>query len=110
MDLYAYQRAIHGDDATQKELAPKAGVNPCRISQWKADHPEFEAWLEERVEYYRADIHEVLAAVARKNLDDFRFWEAMALKYNFITKAPAAPKDADGEASKLQIVYSEGNG
>lgn len=83
MEFFAYTRAKLGDDAFDAEICRQCGIRPETSSRWKSVDG-FEEWLEARIAFYRADIHKVLEQVAIKNLDDFRFWEALAKKYGFI--------------------------
>lgn len=91
-EYYAYCRAKLGDDAFDKAVAAKAGIRPETSSIWKQQEGYLE-WLEMRVAYYRQDVNFLLEAVALKNLDDFRFWDAMAKKFGFVNDdgKPGAP-------------------
>jgi hypothetical protein len=109
-ELYAYLRARHGDDETQKALAALMHVTPPLISKWKALQG-FNDWLTERVAYYRTDIHELLEQTARRKLaEDFRYWQAMALKYGFIKEseggqdAPAAVPSPLNEEAWARVI------
>lgn len=84
-EYFAYCRAKLGDDAFDRDIANKAGIRPETSSMWKRIEG-YEEWLESRVAYYRQDVNFLLEAVALKNLDDFRFWEAMAKKYGFVNE------------------------
>jgi hypothetical protein len=87
MELYAYLRAKHGDDATQKSIAGLMHVTAPLISKWKSKQG-FEEWLEDRVCFYRSDIHALLEQAARRKLiEDFRYWQAMAIKFGYISES-----------------------
>jgi len=89
MRLYAFERAKSGDDS-EKSIAERININPSTISVWKTEQGFLE-WLESEVAVYRAPILHILEQVAVTNLEDFRFWEAMAKKYGFISKDQESP-------------------
>lgn len=89
--LYAAVRAVAGDDETQRALAARAGVSEETVSRWKQERG-FAEWLMSSVARHRAPILELLRQVAIDNVDDYRFWEALAYKYGFLNRddKPAA--------------------
>lgn len=99
MQLFAFQIARLGKDASITEAAERVGVSRQVTYRWREREGFFE-WLEEQVEVYRSPILEMIEQVAIKNLDDFRYWEAMALKYGFIVERPLEVK-ADGQMTIL---------
>lgn len=106
MRLYAYQRAKLGEDVTNRSIAKNIGVNAETISRWN-QHEGFEQWLESQTFVFRAPILELLEQVAVSNLDDYRYWEAMAKKYGFITgdAAPLAqPNEPKTQPTQDQVL------
>lgn len=95
MELYAYKRAKVGEDASNKSVAESIGITRETASRWKAISGFLE-WLDERVACYRTPILEMLEQVALNNLDDYRYWEAMAKKFGYVTPEVASPPEDDG--------------
>lgn len=100
MKLYAYQRAKQGEDATEKSIAAKIGICAETVSRWK-QIKGYSTWLEDQLALYRAGIHDLLEQVALDQIGsgDFRYWEAMALKFGFIREEGGDPKS--GEKPKV---------
>lgn len=109
MELYAYQRAKLGDDATNTSIAEKVGITRETGSRWKA-MPGFKDWLLERVKYYRTPILDLLEQVAIARLGEFKYWEAMAKKFGYIepeqkdAKQPGQPGVALTPDQMLEMV------
>lgn len=103
MEFYAYQRAKLGDDAFQNEIAQQALINQFTVSHWKQKEG-FNEWLEERTKYYRAPIRDLLEQVAIANLKDFRFWEAIAIKFGYLSPEEQAQQR---DAKPIHITRAE---
>lgn len=102
--LYAYHRAKLGDSATEIEISKIIGVANETISRWK-NIKGFNEWLEENVSSYRAPIKEMLEIVAIKNIDDYRFWEALAKKYGYLNDK--GEEDKNNNASQKDVSAQE---
>lgn len=83
MQLYAHKRAEMGINAYQKDVADKINISPETISRWNAIDG-FDEWLNATVIRYSAPISELLEQVAKEQINDFRFWEAISKKHGFI--------------------------
>ena len=83
MKLYAFQRAKTGDETSDKDIAKELNIWPETISRWRQDE-HFLTWLADQISVYRAPIHNLLEQVAIERLTDFRYWEAIALKFGYI--------------------------
>ena len=82
MRLYAFQRAKLGDSAPESAVAQSVGIARETVSRWK-NVTGFSEWLDDALLSYRAPIHDLLEQVARDNLHDFRYWEAIADRFSF---------------------------
>jgi hypothetical protein len=82
MQIYAVHRAKLGEKATNVEISKIISISESYISRWQKI-PGFNEWLAEEIEYYSLPILKLLEGVAMRNLQDHKFWETMAKKYNF---------------------------
>lgn len=98
MHYFAFCRAKLGDSASDRVVCDKAGIRPETSSVWKRD-PKYSEWLSDQVAIYRASVLDLLEQVALKNIDDFRYWEAMAQKYGYLK--PKSDGESDGNKEPL---------
>lgn len=99
MYRYAFYRAKLGEKASDTEVARHVGISREQVSRWRS-RPEFEEWLALAVGQYRAPIHDLLECVAKERLiEDFRYWEAMAKKFGYISE-----QVVDNEDAKRKVV------
>lgn len=84
MELYAYKRAKVGEDASIKSVAESIGITRETASRWQA-LPGFLEWLDERVAYYRSPVLDLIEQVGISKLMEFKFWEALAIKFGYVT-------------------------
>jgi hypothetical protein len=104
MELYAFQRAKLGKDVTIVEAAAATGVSRETAQRWK-NQEGFLEWLDERVTYYKQPILDLLEQVARIKLSEFKYWEAIALKYGYITKEQANNQtDPNSQMAKVYAI------
>lgn len=90
MDIYAQRKAKMGENVPQSEIAESFGIARETVYRWN-NISGFKEWLEDRVAFYRTDIHERLETFANRNMDDFQYWKEMAKKYGYIIEG----KDLD---------------
>jgi AcrR family transcriptional regulator len=91
----AYVMSKEPEDASIQDVCKKAGVARSTYYSWTDKDPKFKEWLDERVAYYRQPIHTKLEQIALANLQDYKFWEAMAKRSAFITDKPQGDKPVE---------------
>lgn len=90
MKLYAFQKAKNGNLSKDSAISKTIGIRAETISRWKQING-FSEWLEDAVAKYQAPLAAILEQVALDNINDFRFWEALATKIGY--NAPVAAQN-----------------
>lgn len=102
---YAFVRARKGDKASELSISKEIGVAAETISRWKNING-YNEWLEETIAKFRTPIHELLEQVALERLDDFKYWEAIAKRYGYLTDKPVDPNPNDPNSIDKKLVPS----
>ena len=107
MQLYAMKLIEMGFDSTQEEVAKAIGISSHQVSNWRR-FKEFEPWLEEQKCMRLKPILTQLEIVALLNIDNFKYWEALAKRYGYIRDENAPPplKEVD-ELTPEQIEFKD---
>lgn len=92
MMVYCIARKELGMNVTDAEICRQTGItHPC-VSAWKRN-PKFQAWMDENLAFIFKPVREQLEVVALLHIENFRFWEALAKRYGYITDQPAVNAD-----------------
>ncbi len=103
MQIYAVHRARIGANATNREISKIISISESYISQWQ-NIPGFNEWLDQEVAYFSMPIKKLLEGVAMRNLQDYKFWEAMSKKHKF-DEASGDAKNADDMVKSGKFVF-----
>ncbi|MGE0761870.1 MAG: hypothetical protein AB7N80_01200 [Bdellovibrionales bacterium] len=105
MKLYAYKLAKSENSKKQRVLAAEVGIATETISRWKQING-FAEWLNHQVAEINQPIIDQLEKTALENISNFRFWQALAAKHNYLIPEPLDPEecgfefiDSDGSIS-----------